>query len=456
MKLDMNFDPRSIPIANAEIDAINRIFQARKLKAKIITRYKDGSRGLSYMAHQHWVYVVTLHPSVRPAEIAALQESIAEAITHTRREPTPIRIQYTPLAVEVPAVYPRPVVWTSADWRIQPGQMIAGVTYAPAQYGGEKPLLLDIHQQHHLLVAGMSGAGKSTAVQMLVSSVAASTSPQDCQFWFIDRRNAELTDLKRLPHVVAHAYQEEDSYHLIAGLNQELERRVTNRTKTPHILLVVDELAALAENKKTTALINDLLNRGRGNGIGSILATQHPTKEAIGNISLANITGRLVGAVANASTANFVTGKPQTGAADLKVETGSFVYVEGRDVLRVQTYLVPGEEVPQMVAGLRRRWPTPPAPAILQQPAPAPKPEAPPIPAHVVKAFQDYYDEETGELKWGGLSAIIKALFGPGKNTGGAYRAKAEEVVARLKTTTTTAYAAQISRYQPKSGPERE
>lgn len=454
----MKLDPRSIPIASAEIDAINRIFRARNLKAKIITRYKDGSSGLSYLAHQHWVYVVTLHPSVKPADVAALQDSIAEAITHQRREPTPVRIQYTPLAVEVPAVYPRPVLWTDADWRIQPGQMIAGVTYAPAAYGGEKPLLLDIYQQHHLLVAGMSGAGKSTALQMLVSSLAASVNPQNCQFWFIDRRNAELTDLKRLPHVVAHAFQDEDSHALIVALNQELERRVLARTKTPHILLVVDELAALAENKETTALINDLLNRGRGNGIGSILATQHPTKEAIGNISLANITGRLVGAVANASAANFVTGKPQTGAADLKVKTGSFVYVEGRDVLRVQTYLVPAEEVPSMVAGIRKRWPATPHPAMLQQPAPAPEPEEQPepIPANVVETFRDYYDEDSGELGWGGWAAIIKALFGPGTSTGGAYRAKAEKVVAQLKATTTTAYASQIDHYQPKTRPERE
>jgi DNA segregation ATPase FtsK/SpoIIIE, S-DNA-T family len=442
-KLPVKIDPRSSSIATNEIGAINRIFQARRLQAKITTP------GLSYLAPQHWVYVVSLHPSVKPADVAALQDSIAEAITHLRREPTPVRIQYTPLGVEVPAVYPRPVRWTTANWQIQPGEMIAGTTYAPAAYGGEKPLLLDIYRQHHLLVAGMSGAGKSTALQMLVTSLAASTSPEDCQFWFIDRRNAELTDLKRLPHVVAHASQNEDSHALIVALNQELERRIVARAKTPHILLVVDELAALAENRETTALINDLLNRGRGNGIGSVLATQHPTQQAIGSISLANITARLVGAVANATTANFVTGQPGTGAHNLKVKTGSFVYVEGQDVLRVQTYLVPEEEVQAMVAGIRKRWAAA-RPAMLQQPAPEPEPKEQPIPANVVQAFRDNYNETTGELQWGGLSAIIRALFGPDANTGGSYKRRAEEVVQRLKTTTTTAYAHQINHYSPK------
>ena len=443
----MKIDPRSSSIATNEIGAINRIFQARRLQAKITTP------GLSYLAPQHWVYVVSLHPSVKPADVAALQDSIAEAITHLRQEPTPVRIQYTPLGVEVPAVYPRAVRWTTANWRIQPGEMIAGTTYAPAAYGGEKPLLLDIYRQHHLLVAGMSGAGKSTALQMLVTSLAASTSPEDCQFWFVDRRNAELTDLKRLPHVVAHASQNEDSHALISTLSQELERRVVTRVKTPHILLVVDELAALAENRETTALINDLLNRGRGNGIGSVLATQHPAQKAIGHIGLANITARLVGAVANASTANFVTGQPGTGAHNLKVKTGSFVYVEGQDVLRVQTYLVPEEEVQAMVAGIRKHWPAT-RPAMLQQPAPEPEPKEQPIPQNVIETFRDYYDETTDELKWGGLSAIIRALFGPDANTGGSYKRRAEEVVQRLKrthaTTTTTAYAHQINHYSPK------
>lgn len=87
----MKIDPRSSSIATNEIGAINRIFQARRLQAKITTP------GLSYLAPQHWVYVVSLHPSVKPADVAALQDSIAEAITHLRREPTPVRIQYTSL-----------------------------------------------------------------------------------------------------------------------------------------------------------------------------------------------------------------------------------------------------------------------------------------------------------------------------------------------------------------------
>ena len=68
----------------------------------------------------------------------------------------------------------------------------------------------------------------------------------------------------------------------------------------------------------------------------------------------------------------------------------------------------------------------------------------------MIETFRDYYDETTDELKWGGLSAIIRALFGPDANTGGSYKRRAEEVVQRLKTTTTTAYAAQINRYSTK------
>jgi hypothetical protein len=180
-----------------------------------------------------------------------------------------------------------------------------------------------------------------------------------------------------------------------------------------------------------------------------VLATQHPAQKAIGHIGLANITARLVGAVANANTASFVTGQPGTGAHNLKVKTGSFVYVEGQDILRVQTYLVPEEEVQAMVAGIRKHWPAT-RPAMLQQPAPEPEPKEQPIPANVVQAFRDNYNETTGELQWGGLSAIIRALFGPDANTGGSYKRRAEEVVQRLKTTTTTAYAHQINHYSPK------
>ncbi len=429
--------------ARIEIGLINELFQAHDIRAGI---HPNGAGSL--IAPMFWTYRVVLDTRQTPEGVIRLHSSIAEIISNNRQQPTPVRFQHLPLAIEVPSARPRSRRWTEAQWQVGPGKMLAGLSYS--LFHGEQPFVLDTSEQHHVLVAGMSGAGKSTLMQMLVTSLAINTSPAHCQLWLVDRRNAELADLSALPQVVAHARTADESRDLIAALSDELERRVEERRKTPHIRLVVDELAALNDDKETCARINDILNRGRGNGIGSKLATQHPTQKAIGNISLANITVRCVGAVQDATTARFATGRPDTGAQYLPLKTGSFLYIGGPDVIRFQSYYIPEEEVPQMVAGIRKHWPTAER-AFTIQPEPEAQPETEDIPPNVVETFRDFYDETSGELRRGGLTAIIRALFGPHVNTGGSYKRKADEVVQRLKATTTTAYAQEFRRYQPKT-----
>jgi len=331
--------------------------------------------------------------------------------------------------------------------------MIAGKQYDIFQ--GERQITVDLTRQPHTLVAGATGAGKSVLLQMLIQSLCVNTPPDQIELWFCDLKNDDLVALRNLPQVTALATDRASAEKMIDRLHAEKDRRIQCHHYERRIVLVVDEQAELSSLTNAVNQQNSLLSVGRSIGINLLIATQEPTKQVLGGLSTRNFTVRLVGAVADASAAHYATGRPGTGA-EMLTRPGGFLHISGPEIARFQSYLIPPDEIAPVIRAVRNQWPTTPRPAMLQQPAPAPEPQPETIPAAVVETFRDYYDEATGDLKWGGLSAIIRALFGPDANTGGSYKRRAEEVVRTLKTTTTTAYAAQISRYQPKTDQKGE
>ena len=425
----------STDVARTEIGLISDLFKAHGVRAGI-----DPAGTGSLLARQYWAYAVQLDIRETPERIHKLHKAIANLITNNRQTSTPVRITDSPITIEVPAIQPRPIPWQKATWQIGPHRMIAGMQYDI--FRGEEQIVIDLTRQPHLLVVGATGAGKSVLVQMLLSSLAVNTPPSEIEFWFCDLKNDDLVALRDLPHVRAVAIDTASAEQMIAQLYAEKEKRIAQQHQGRRILLVVDEQAELASLTATVNQQNSLLSVGRSIGINLLVATQEPTKQVLGGLSTRNFTPRLVGAVADASAAHYASGRPGTGA-ELLTRPGGFLHISGPDTDRFQSYLINPQEIPQVVQAVRDQWPAARRQLITAQ-QPDPEPEPPAIPANVVETFRDVYDEETGELKWGGLTAVIKSLFGPDANTGGANKRRAERVVNQLKAT----YASRIRRYQ--------
>lgn len=447
--MDTRIDPATY--AAQEIALLNKLFQAQRIRAGIDP---DGTGSL--IAPQYWSYLVQLDLRETPESIHKLHLAIANLIANHRQAPTPVRITDAPVAIEVPALQPRPISWRKANWQVGPGCMIAGKRYS--LFGGEGQIVIDLAQQPHILVAGATGAGKSMLLQMLLVTLAVNTPPNDLEMWFCDLKNDDLVALRGLPHVRCQAINEAQAAVLIDRLHAEKDRRIATHRYDRRILLVVDEQAELSRLSDSIVQMNSLLSVGRSIGISLLIATQEPTKSVLGGLSSRNITTRLVGAVADADAARYATGRARSGA-ELLTRPGGFLRIAGPETDRFQSYLLDNADLPRVIRLVQDRWPGEPAqsPATpILNPQPQPQPQPDPIPAAVVETFRDYYDETSGQLRWGGLSAIIRAMFGPGTNTGGAYKRQAEEMVERLKSTTTTAYAADFGRYQPQNGRNQE
>jgi S-DNA-T family DNA segregation ATPase FtsK/SpoIIIE len=93
----------------------------------------------------------------------------------------------------------------------------------------QRPVLFDLEQGSHLIIAGAPRAGRSTALRTLAASIATYTSCRDVHLYGLDCGNAALVPLAQLPHTgaVVTRDQVDRADRLITVLIAEVTRRQT-------------------------------------------------------------------------------------------------------------------------------------------------------------------------------------------------------------------------------------
>lgn len=345
------FAARCTQVAELEAQVIDYILEQYGVGAGVNPR-------TSLITRQFFAFALDLFPGERKSKVGdvlALQREIALALSNLRCTPIHLRAQEMPLLLEVPNPWPQPIGWDEAETDLSPHRMTVGRAYDV--YRGKCQLSVDFtRNQHHVLVAGSSGAGKSVLLNMMLLSLANNNSPADVRLLLCDLKGQDLPAFHRLPHVEAVATTVAEAERMIGVAHAEVQRR-TQRTDAhhPRIVVVVDEQAELRNSKVAVDMQNSILALGRGLNVNMVLSTQDPTKETLGGLSTRNISVKLVGNVENADAARYATGRPHTGAQFLP-RGGAFLYIDGPETQRFQAYMVTPADVAGAVAGLRRCW----------------------------------------------------------------------------------------------------
>lgn len=189
-----------------------------------------------------------------------------------------------------------------------------------------KPLFLDLHEKKdgpHLLLAGMTGSGKSEWLLSYLYSLAVYYDATDLQFFFIDFKGGGVSQAFTQMHhtsMVLTDLEPNQMTRAIAALEDELQLRekilleVSNQNgqnnlnihqlkklyraglttrNFPHLMIVVDEFAELKllYPEMMQALIR-VARVGRSLGIHLVLATQRPSGVIDGQIN-SNIKTRI-------------------------------------------------------------------------------------------------------------------------------------------------------------------
>jgi S-DNA-T family DNA segregation ATPase FtsK/SpoIIIE len=174
-----------------------------------------------------------------------------------------------------------------------------------------EPVVADLGQMPHLLIAGATGSGKTVCVNSLISSLIFKAKPDEVKFILVDPKKVELAQYKGIPHllhpIISNAKKAcsalnwavaemEKRYRVLADAGvRNINTYNKDGVKMPYLVVIVDELADLmvvARDKIETS-IQRLAQLSRAVGIHLILATQRPSVDVITGVIKANFPARI-------------------------------------------------------------------------------------------------------------------------------------------------------------------
>ncbi len=347
-------------------------------------------------------YELELGPGVKVARVTSLHKDIAYAMaTPDVRILAPIPGRQA-IGVEVPNVERQLVtcgdILGSEEARKadQPLEVAIGRDIAG------RSVLANLARMPHVLIAGATGAGKSSCINVLITSILMRSTPDEVRMILIDPKRVELGQYNRLPHLLTQVVtnpkkaanalnwavrEMERRYDLlsevgvrdISGYNAAFDRgdlsgersEVLARTlgfnnpdvdvtfpRLPYVLIVVDELNDLmmVAARDVEDAICRIAQMARAVGIHLVVATQRPSVNVITGVIKANIPARLAFAVSSLADSRVIL--DQAGAERL-VGRGDMLIIDGSSstAQRLQGAWVTEDEVRAVAAHWRRQSP---------------------------------------------------------------------------------------------------
>ena len=251
------------------------------------------------------------------------------------------------------------------------------------------PVVADVADMPHLLIAGATGAGKSVCINTLIASLLYKAKPNEVKLLMIDPKVVELSVYNGIPHLLIPvvtdpkkasgalnwAVQEMESrYNAFAetgcrdlkGYNRHIAEE--GKDELPQIVIIIDELADLMMTCKgeVEEAICRLAQKARAAGIHLIVATQRPSVDVITGLIKANIPSRLAFAVSSGTDSRTVL--DMQGAEKLLGRGDMLFLPRGQNKpIRVQGGFISDKEVEQLVAFLKAQAPVEHTTEMIQQ-----------------------------------------------------------------------------------------
>ncbi len=345
-------------------------------------------------------YELELGPGVKVARVTSLHKDIAYAMaTPDVRILAPIPGRQA-IGVEVP---------NTKRQLVTLGDILASEEALAADHPLEvalgrdiagRAVMANLSTMPHVLIAGATGAGKSSCINSIITSVLMRCTPDQVRMILIDPKRVELGQYNRLPHLLTQVVTNpKKAANALAWTVKEMERRYDLLSEVgvrdiggyntaydrgdlagepsavlrkalgrdgddiqfprlPYIIVVVDELNDLmmVAARDVEDSICRIAQMARAVGIHLVLATQRPSVNVITGVIKANVPARLAFAVSSLADSRVIL---DAMGAERLVGRGDMLMItpSSSTPQRVQAPWVSEEEVRGVAAHWRRQAP---------------------------------------------------------------------------------------------------